>query len=46
METVAKAAKVDFREFGLTGLKRMGGLVYEEFLPQLSGQKEYIDGDK
>src|SRR3990172_7733604 len=28
-----------FAEYGLSGLKRMGGLIYEEFLPQLRNEK-------
>lgn len=32
-------AQVDVTELGRTGLTRMGGTVYEEFLPQLQGTK-------
>jgi len=28
-----------FAEYGISGLKRMGGLIYEEFLPQLRNEK-------
>jgi hypothetical protein len=30
---------LDLRELGLTGLERFGGWVYEEFLPELQGQR-------
>jgi hypothetical protein len=30
-----------FQEYGITGLRRMGGYVYEEFLPQLQHNKKY-----
>ena len=33
------AEKIEFREFGATGLRRSGGYVIEEFLPQLQGFK-------
>lgn len=33
------AEKIEFREFGATGLRRSGGYVIEEFLPQLQGYK-------
>jgi hypothetical protein len=33
------AEKMDFRELGATGLRRSGGFVLEEFLPQLQGTK-------
>lgn len=31
--------KYDFSAIGNTGLKRFGGIIYEEFLPQLSGTR-------
>lgn len=31
--------RVDLLELGRTGLERMGGHIYEEFLPELQGQK-------
>ncbi|HSG63297.1 MAG TPA: hypothetical protein VLA24_17870 [Pseudomonadales bacterium] len=30
---------IDYRELGSTGLKRNGGIVYEEFLPELRGAR-------
>lgn len=36
---MADERKMDFREIGSTGLRRSGGFVLEEFLPQLSGTR-------
>jgi len=32
-------SEVDLRELGSSGLKRQGGVVYEEYLPQLTGSR-------
>lgn len=39
--TFSNADKYRFMEIGSTGLKRFGNDVFEEFLPQLEGQKKY-----
>lgn len=38
MEAV-RLPRVDLQELGRTGLERMSGYVYEEFLPELQGQR-------
>jgi len=40
-DTAKPVGKVRTNELGRTGLKHYSGLVYEEFLPQLQGQKGY-----
>jgi hypothetical protein len=40
-DTPEKTGTFHRNELGVTGLKQYSGLIYEEFLPQLQGQKAY-----